>query len=255
MTRHTRRRTTAILAAAAVALTAAVPGTARAGAAALADRYAAPGSNLLVNAGALSKRGRDAVTIPGWQIASGVGCGTPGFPPAADAGSRGSGHRLFAGGAGGTAELTQRVTLKPGSNAALPAGTRFRISGWFGGTATSRASLTVIFLSASGRRLGEETTGPVGGSGTTRRFDWAFKIKNGLAPAGTCAAEAELTLSTSLKNDDGPNAPQAGYDRAVAAGLLLSVSARRSGPGRSRSRSRSPRSGAPRSWSTTARTR
>jgi len=244
--RHLGRRSVTILAAVAIGLATlagVAPGAAAAreqpGRAASAARLAAaspdaaPGSNLLVNAGAqagaVSKRGWDAVTIPGWQVAGGlptvVRYGTPGFPPAADAGKRGSGQRLFAGGAGGTAELTQRVPLKPGSGAALPAGARFRVSGWFGGTVTSRASLTVIFLSAAGRRLGEETTGPVGGSGTARRPDWAFKIKNGLVPAGTRAAEAELTLSTSLKNDDGPNAPLAGYDRATAAGLRFSISA------------------------------
>jgi YVTN family beta-propeller protein len=44
-------------------------------------------------------------------------------------------------------------------------------------------------------------------------------------PAGARSAEAQLTLRTSLTNDDGPDAPQVGYDRAVAAGLQVSVSA------------------------------
>jgi len=210
---------------------------------------AAAGANLLRNGsaqtGAVSKQGWDAVTIPGWQVAGGlptvVRYGTPGFPPAADAGRRGSGQRLFAGGAGGTAQLTQRVPLRRAGGKALPSGTRFRVSGWFGGTVTSHASLTVIFLSAAGRRLGQKTIGPVGGSGTARRPDWAFKIKTGLVPAGTASAEAEVTLRTSLKNDDGPNAPQVGYDRATAAGLQFSVSARVARPALKPPVSRVPR--------------
>jgi YVTN family beta-propeller protein len=240
--RHLGRRTAAIVAAAAAAaaglaaLTGVAPGTgaASAQAAASASRAggASPGANLLRNgsaqAGTVSQQGWDAVTIPGWQIAGGlptvVRYGTAGFPPAADAGRRGSGQRLFAGGAGGTAQLTQQVPLRPAADGTLPSGTRFTISGWFGGTVTSHASLTVIFLSAAGRHLGQKTIGPVGGSGTARHPDWAFKMANGLVPAGTRSAEAEVTLRTSLRNDDGPDAPQVGYDRAVAAGLHFSVS-------------------------------
>jgi hypothetical protein len=51
---------------------------------------ARPGTNLLLNpgvqTGAVSARGWDSVTIPGWQVVSGlptaVRYGTPRFPPA-----------------------------------------------------------------------------------------------------------------------------------------------------------------------------
>jgi YVTN family beta-propeller protein len=193
---------------------------------------AAPGGNLLRNgnaqAGAVSARGWDAVTIPGWQVRAGLATvvryGTPGFPPAADAGSRGRGYRLFAGGAGGSAELTQRLPLLTPAGGALASGTRYRIAGWLGGTATSWASLRVVFLSAAGRPLGEAGIGPVGRAGSVRHPDFAFRAADGPLPAGTRSAEAELFLGTALTDDDGPDAPQTGYDRAAAAGLHLSVS-------------------------------
>ena len=70
-----------------------------------------PGTNLLANAdatvGDTSAQGWDAVTIPGWQIGSGlptiVRYGTPGFPKAAQP-PKDPGN-LFVGGAGGTATL------------------------------------------------------------------------------------------------------------------------------------------------------
>src|SRR5215470_16186068 len=75
--------------------------------------WAAPaGANLLLNsgaeAGAPSVQGWDAVTIPGWAVARGlptvIRYGTPRFPAVRD-GGRDRRGQLFAGGAGGTAEL------------------------------------------------------------------------------------------------------------------------------------------------------
>ena len=73
---------------------------------------AVTGQNLVRNpgaeAGAASAQGWDAVTIPGWSVDSGlptvVDYGTRGFPKGPDG-------RLFAGGAGGTARLSQIVAL------------------------------------------------------------------------------------------------------------------------------------------------
>jgi YVTN family beta-propeller protein len=240
MTRAVGRRTASILAAMAMgagmlmatagAGRAAGPGVPAPARPALA---APPGANLLLNpggdAGDVSEQGWDAVTIPGWQISQGlptvVGYGTTGFPGAA--GTRPPGHpgRLFAGGAGGPAVLTQQVPLQAGGGRGVRPGTGFRISGWLGGTATSKASLEVVFLSGTGRKLGQSSIGPVGGSGSTTHPDFAFRQGSGLVPAGTRSAEAELTLWTSLTNYNGPYAPQVGYDRAVAGGLSFSVSA------------------------------
>jgi YVTN family beta-propeller protein len=194
---------------------------------------APPGSNLLVNPGAdagdTSRQGWDAVTIPGWQIRQGlptvVSYGTRGFPPAADAGTQGRGDRVFAGGAGGTAVLTQQIPLRTAAGGGVRTGTRFRISAWLGGTAVSKASFAVVFRSGTGRTLGERSIGPVGGSGDASHPDFARQQGSGVLPAGTRSAEAELTLWTSLKNYNGPDAPLVGYDRAVAGSLSLSVAA------------------------------
>src|ERR1700722_885422 len=133
---------TAVLATTALATT---------GLAAAAARPAA-GRNLVVNArgmaGDVSARGWDAVTIPGWSVAGGlptvVRYGTRGFPRTSGRwpASRG---RLFAGGAGGPAALTERVALRLPSGRVVPPGARYRVSAWLGGTQRSWASLRVTF--------------------------------------------------------------------------------------------------------------
>jgi YVTN family beta-propeller protein len=227
-----RRRAASIAAAGATCLAAltvaAGPAHAAARAVTAPAADAPPGSNLLVNpgavAGAVSQQGWDAVTIPGWQVRRGlptvVRYGTPGFPGRADAGTQGRGQRLFAGGGGGSAVLTQQIPLRAGL-----AGTRFRISGWLGGTVVSKAAFEVVFLSAAGRALGETRIGPVGGAGDASHPEFAFRQGSGRVPAGTRSAEAELYLTTSLTDDDGPDAPVVGYDRATAGSLRFSLSA------------------------------
>jgi YVTN family beta-propeller protein len=192
-----------------------------------------PSGNLLLNpggsAGDVSRQGWDAVTIPGWQIRQGlptvVGYGTRGFPGAAGAQPPGHPARLFAGGAGGTAVLTQQVPLRTAAGRGVPPGTRYRISAWLGGTVVSKASLEVIFLSATGTALGERRIGPVGGAGDASHPEFAWRQGSGALPPGTRSAQAVLDLATSLSNYNGPYAPQVGYDRAVAGGLRFSVSA------------------------------
>ena len=138
------------------------------------DRAVPAGRNLLANpratVGAASVRGWDAVTIPGWQVLTGlpsvVTYGTPGFPRSAGAWPAGRG-RLFAGGAGGTADLVQRVPLLLPSGRPAPPGTRYRLSAWLGGSRYSWAELTARFLTSSGRVLAARTVGPVGRAGGT----------------------------------------------------------------------------------------
>ena len=128
-------------------------------------------------------------------------------------------ERLFAGGPGGTAILSQDVPLRS-PRGTLPArGTTYRLSGWLGGTRTSRASLTAIFVSAFGRVLGRRSIGPVGGAARLTRRSTA-----GVVPVGSAEARIVLRLETSLRNWDGPNAPLVGYDRALAGRLSFSVS-------------------------------
>jgi YVTN family beta-propeller protein len=189
---------------------------------------AGPGTNLLLNpgaqAGAASAEGWDAVTIPGWQVSSGlptvVPYGAPHLAPATGHGPAVHGGSLFAGGAGGTARLTQAVSLRQAAGPPVATGTRYQLSGWLGGTATSQAAVTVAFLSATGAVLARRVISH--GRGNDRL---AYRAAAGTLPAGTASARVTLALATSLTNDDGPNAPLVGYDRAVADGLRFSVSA------------------------------
>jgi YVTN family beta-propeller protein len=192
-----------------------------------------PGTNLLVNggaeAGARSQQGWDNVTIPGWRVPRGlptvVAYGTKGFPGKGAARDRGK--QLFAGGAGGTAELIQQVSVHDASGKAAPAGARFTVSAALGGTKTSSAYVAVRFFSKAGKLLGSRRIGPVGKSGSTKHpahIVFARRASAGRVPRGAWSAKVALMLSTTLKNADGYYAPIAGYDRAVADNLRLSVS-------------------------------
>jgi YVTN family beta-propeller protein len=192
-------------------------------------QLARAGANLLLNpggqAGAVSAKGWDSVTIPGWHVASGlptvVRYGTPHFPRATGswpAVRRGS---LFTGGAGRTARLRQTVSLRR-PDGTPPRAARYRLSGWLGGPRHSSASLRVAFLSAAGRVLARHAAGRVGYGTAPGRL--AHRALTGRVPAGATAARVTLVLATSLKNVDGPWAPFKGYDWAVADGLGFSVS-------------------------------
>jgi hypothetical protein len=208
------------------------PSAAQADAAAVTARavtstvaMARPGTNLLRNpdgtVGDTSAQGWDAVTIPGWQIRSGlptvVRYGTKGFPkavkPPKDPGN------LFVGGAGRTATLFQTVPVTLGQASASPV--RYTISAWLGGTKTSAATLTVRFRTASGKIEAVRAIGPVG---RQRAPVLQRRAATGTLPKGVTSAEVTLTLATTLTNVDGPYAPLVGYDYASAAGLGLTFS-------------------------------
>jgi YVTN family beta-propeller protein len=170
-------------------------------------------------AGAASAHGWDSVTIPGWRVVSGlptvVRYGTRGFP-------RGRGQ-LFAGGPGGTARLTQRVALDGRGGAPAAADARYEFSARLGGSSSSRASAAVTFVSARGRRLGRRHLRGVGGPDQSSARRLTLRSLRGRVPAGAVGAEVTLSLSTSLKNIDGPYSPKVGYDRAIADDLRLDL--------------------------------
>jgi YVTN family beta-propeller protein len=219
----------AALAAASPTVAAASPGVNGAGLRSLPT--ARPGTNLLANpgaqAGAVSAHGWDSVTIPGWQVASGLPTvaryGTRHFPRATGRWPAVPAGQLFAGGPGGTARLRQTVSLRSAAGRPLAAGTRYRLSAWLGGTARSDAEVTVAFVSAAGRILARRTIGPVGRSSAIIRLH--RRAVTGAVPPQTASARVTLVLATSLTNIDGPDAPFVGYDRAVADALGFSVSA------------------------------
>lgn len=183
-------------------------------------------ANLLLNGGAgvgdVSVQGWDSVTIPGWRVVTGlptiVRYGTPGFPERSGSGLR----RLFAGGAGGTAVLAQRVPLRSPRGTTLAPGTRYRLSAWLGGSSTSAASVIATFFSTTARPVGKVTIGPAGEASRATLFQ---RTVSGGLPPGAASAEIALHLATRLTNYDGPRAPIVGYNRAVAGRLALTVDA------------------------------
>ena len=193
---------------------------------------AAPGINLLVNpgaqAGAFSARGWDAVTIPGWQILSGlptvVRYGTRRFPPVTGRKAAVKTGQLFAGGAGGTASLRQVVSLRSSAGTAPSAATAFRLAADLGGSGTSSARVTVTFADAAGHTLGTARIGPVGGHGAAAAA-LSYRGRSGVVPAGSVRASVMLTLATTLTNINGPYSPYTGYDRGVADNVRFSVAA------------------------------
>jgi len=102
-----------------------------------------PGTSLVANGGAetgdASAQGWDAVTIPGWQIERGlptvVRYGTRGFPGRRAGGGSG---KLFAGGAGGTAVLAQRVPVRTAAGRPSPQPSRARFAAARAGAAQVR---------------------------------------------------------------------------------------------------------------------
>ncbi len=191
-----------------------------------------PGTDLLLNPGAqvgnASARGWDAVTIPSWQIVSGlptvVRYGTGHFPPATGRGPAVKTGQMFVGGAGGTAKLRQVVPLLSLEGTGPHKRTSFRLSGFLGGDSRSSAGLSVTFLSAAGKTLGHASIRPVSGH-LPKTASMAFRARTGKLPAGTARAAVVLTLGTKRTNIDGFNAPYVGFDRGIADDISLSVSA------------------------------
>ncbi len=203
------------------------------------QRWPAPASrNLLDNpgaqAGAVSAQGWDTVTIPGWSIVRGlptiVRYGTTGFPSATGRYPARRGGQLFAGGVGGTAVLRQVVRLRSASGGAVPRGAAYRLSAWLGASKSSRASVSLTFLGADGRRLGRTRIGPVGLVGTPTHRGLLRRAATGLVPPGATAARVDLWLASSLTNFDGEDGPVDGYNRALADDVRFSVSSAAQAP-------------------------
>jgi Phosphoesterase family len=200
------------------------PSTAQAG------TTAAPATNLVRNpgaeAGASSRNGWAAVTIPGWQIGGGlptvVRYGDPGFAGRTSPGPRKRGRQMFVGGAGGSATLTQLVALRSPAGGPLPGGARFRLSGWLGGSATSRARVVVRFFAASHRPLRSWRTAAVGGE-AGRPSSLRRRAVSGRIPISARSARVGVRLDTSLTNVDGYNAPLVGYNHAAADDIRFTV--------------------------------
>jgi hypothetical protein len=198
------------------------------------------GTNLLVNPGAeagdASKNGWSTVTIPGWRVGSGlptvVHYGNKGFPHRAATGPRNRGRQMFVGGAGGTARLTQHVALLAPSGGPLPAGARFHLSAWVGGSATSHTVLAVRFFAAGHKALTSARTPSVPAADRKRLHGLRREIVSGHVPAAARSATISIRLDTSLTNDDGYYAPLVGFNHAVADDVRFTLGFAASRPAR-----------------------
>ncbi len=173
--------------------------------------------------------GWDAVTIPGWKIASGlpsvIGYGTKGFIASGSHRPPSSGRQLFVGGAGGPAELSQRVALDPVAGTALTDAT-FKLSAALGGRGhqSDDSSVEVIFENGDDKVLAAASLSPVTArdrSNTTELMDVSTK---GSVPASATSALVELRLKTTVKDYNGPNGSTVGFNYAYADDVSLSLS-------------------------------
>jgi hypothetical protein len=86
---------------------------------------------------------------------------------------------------------------------------RYDIAGWLGGTKTSTAELTVQFTGTSGRILAAAAIGPAGKQANPV-LD--YRQAAGTVPAGATRVRVTITLTTTLTDWNGPDAPQTGYN-------------------------------------------
>ena len=190
------------------------------------------GSNLIRNGSAelgdASGTGYDAVTIPGWQVVSGlpsvINYGTPGFFGKGDRRPSSSGHHLFIGGAGGPATLAQRVQVRlPGAG---PAAADYSVSAALGGQGSNRAaaSLRVIFEGAGDVALGTATLAAVTAKDRSDTTELVVRRARGRLPARTTSIVVVLRLNTPSRNYNGPDGSTVGFNYAYADDLELNLS-------------------------------
>jgi hypothetical protein len=198
-------------------------------------RVAGPGVDLITNggaeAGAASASGYDAVTIPGWRIAGGlpsvIAYGTAGFVPKTVPRPPSSGRRLFVGGAGGPATLSQRIALTTPNGAPVRRAT-FRVSAALGAKAAHNdaAWLRLTFLTARGQVLGVKTVGPVTARQRRDRTRLLDRSATGAVPPGTASAVVAIDLHGTATDYNGPDGSTVGFNYAYADDIDLTVSKR-----------------------------
>jgi hypothetical protein len=194
------------------------------------------GANLVLNSGAESgapsQSAYDAVTLPGWTTSSGLPTapeygGAPGsvvpaaFLSLSSPGPHNRGNAFFAGGAGGTAVLSQTVPLNP-----VAGQVTFTASGWLGGSSghPDHASLTVAFRDRSGRLISSTEIGPVGPSQLGGQTGLIEQSTIGAVPPDAVEAEIVLTLATRSTAYDTKQDSVLGYNYAFADDVALSFS-------------------------------
>ncbi|HEY1762390.1 MAG TPA: alkaline phosphatase family protein [Acidimicrobiales bacterium] len=194
---------------------------------------AAPGTNLVQNGGAesggRSDTGWDAVTIPGWQIVSGlpsvIGYGTKSFIASSGERPPSSGQQLFVGGAGGPAVLSQRVALHAAGDSEI-GGATFNLTAALGGRdrLSDDSSVEVTFENAQNKLLTSASLAPVTARDRSNTTELLDRSTEGSVPAGATSALVELRLTTLATDYNGPNGSTVGFNYAYADDISLSLS-------------------------------
>jgi hypothetical protein len=203
-----RRRIAPLVLATIVAAAVLVVSTARSATPAAA---ASAGTNLLVNPGAetgeCSPNGLQGVTLPGWNITSGmpniVCYGTAGgYPTSSTPGSPMRGNAFFAGGATGNGAMEQVVDVSSGASAIDAGGVTFNLSGWLGGYASQndRAAVTATFYSGSGSSLATRQIGPVLAADRANTTEFLQKQASGTVPSGTRTINVTVSYTWAAGN-------------------------------------------------------
>jgi hypothetical protein len=171
------------------------------------------GPNLLVNGNADAAAGStdgSTVPIPGWTVTGAFTANSwditdTGFLQRTDAGPADRGANYFAGGpANDTSSASQTVSLTSYASAIATGGEPFQLTGWLGGWETQEDAITVTlrFLDASGKEVGEQSLGPVTGANRDNASGLVYEPRTGTVPAGSATA---LVTMTSVRADGSYN--------------------------------------------------
>jgi hypothetical protein len=146
-----------------------------------------------------------------------VAYGTPGgFPTKNSPGPPNRGKNFFAGGCSGSeASASQIDSLGPYAKLIGSGKAKFKLSAWLGGYSSQGdyATLTVVWLSAKGKKLGDKTIGPVTPAQRKDVTGMLLRFASGKVPAA--ARKAELLLV--MVREDGT------YNDGYADNLSLTI--------------------------------
>lgn len=172
-------------------------------------------ANLLLNPGAeigeCSPNGLQGVTIPGWNITSGmpniVCYGTAGgYPTSSTPGPSSRGNAFFNGGGTGNGAMEQTVDVSSAATAIDAGSVTYSLSGWLGGygSQNDNAAVVATFYNQSGSQLATSQIGPVMATDRSDTTEFLQRSAAGAVPAGTRSVQVSVNFTwTTGSNTDG----------------------------------------------------
>ena len=185
------------------------------------------GKNLLVNGDAESGSAGDATTatpilvktIPGWErsgplniLPYGNGKSSECIPGSEDVGPGNRGKQFFYGGfaandpnhSAATSSITQTLDVSHATALFAQGAVQYTLSAWLGGCQgqDDSGSVSIQFLSASGKALGTAKIGPVGYADRSNVTGLFSRSKDGTVPAGTTKIVVTLGFTLDPQNNE-----------------------------------------------------